>query len=319
MKFAACVEQADRELRRAGAEPPVAKLKATCAAAFWSMMGVIDRADASGHNGDAAALREECRALVGPWLFRSRYFNRSYHKPHGYAGDFRMVEWMYDLEEDPCEDATQPGLVNCLDHVFSTVHSVCSVWERRHRFAALLEQECRRNGGKLRILDVACGGARYIRDFLSRLEDTSGVEVTLVDQDPAAIAYCRTQSLRPWASRLTTQSAPIKRLSDVLPAGSYDVVLSAGLFDYLDAGQGKVLLSHLVALTAPGGVTAVANFHVQDPSRTVKEWLVDWPLVLRDEAALAALFPDPSSVEAVQSENKALVYALARKPARLPE
>jgi hypothetical protein len=28
------------------------------------------------------------------------------------AGDFRIVEWMYDLESDPCADETQPAVVN---------------------------------------------------------------------------------------------------------------------------------------------------------------------------------------------------------------
>jgi hypothetical protein len=139
------------------------------------------------------------------------------------------------------------------------------------------------------------------------------VAVTLVDQDPAALAYCRTASLRPWHSQLTTICVPIKRLPMALPQGAFDVVISAGLFDYLEANQGQSLLAHLVALTAPGGITAVANFHRKDPSRTVKEWLVDWPLVLRDEEELATLFPDPASVETVRSQNNALVYAMARQ------
>jgi 2-polyprenyl-3-methyl-5-hydroxy-6-metoxy-1,4-benzoquinol methylase len=311
--FTRFLQETERELRRCAAAIPTSALKTECAAQFWSFMDAINRVDSRNLNGEAAALREECRAIVGPWLFRSRYFNRSFHKPHGYAGDFRLIEWMYDLEDDLCEDTTQPAFVNCLDYLFSTVHSVRSVWERRHWFAALFEKEYQRNGGRLRILDVACGGSCYIRDFLSRRQDTSGIEITLVDQDPAALAYCRTESLRPWLSQLRMLSVPIKRLPAALPEGAFDVVVSAGLFDYLDAQQGRSLLAHLAALTVPGGVTAIANFHRDDPSRTVKEWLVDWPLVLRDETELAALFPVPSSVQTLQTENKSLVYAVARR------
>jgi SAM-dependent methyltransferase len=253
------------------------------------------------------------RRIVGPWLDRSRHFNRSYHKPHGYAGDYRMVEWMYDLEGDPCADPTQPAIVNCLDYVFATVHSVRGVWERRHNFARLLAEEHRRHG-RLRLLDVACGGARYTRDFLEGLPDAGDVEVTLVDQDPAALAFCRTVSLAPWADRLTTLSLPVTRLAEAVPAGAFDVVLSAGLFDYLDDGPARALLAHMAALTAPGGLTVVANFHPGDPSRAVKDWLVDWPLVFRDEAALASLFPDPARVVTDRPGGGTLVYGTARQP-----
>jgi hypothetical protein len=69
----------------------------------------------------------------------------------------------------------------------------------------------------------------------------------------------------------------------------------------------------MVDLTAHDGVTVIANFHPDDPSRSVKEWLVDWPLIFRDERSLAALFPDPASVETVRSDNKELLYGAVGK------
>jgi SAM-dependent methyltransferase len=311
--FVRDLEEIDRGLRRTATTVPPRQVKEQAASRFWALVRAIDSFRRESAKTDDGSLPRACREIISGWLFRSRYFNRSYCKPHGYAGDFRMVEWMYDLEGDRCEDPTQPGVVNCLDHLFATVHSVRSVWERRHYFSGLLLEEHRRRDGRLRVLDVACGGSRYTHDFLSRLEDASRVEVTLVDQDPAALAFCRTESLCPWAPQLTTLSVPIKRLSESLPHGDFDVVISAGLFDYLDAGPGRALLAHLVGLTAVGGVTAIANFHPADPSRSVKDWLVDWPLVYRDESSLASLFPDPTTVQTFVSENGSLGYAVARR------
>ena len=141
------------------------------------------------------SVRAQCRDILGGWLFRSRYFNRSFHKPHGYAGDFMIIEWIYDLETDGCEDPAQPGIVNCLDYLYSTIHAVVSVQQRRRWFSRLLHAETRPGRRSLRVLDVACGGARYIRDFLAATDDASGMQITLVDQDVAALAYCRTRSL----------------------------------------------------------------------------------------------------------------------------
>jgi SAM-dependent methyltransferase len=311
--FVGHLEEADRGMRRSGITIPPVEIKQRIASRFWDLIGAIDQFEASATE-DRMPVRDQCRGMVAAWLFRSRFFNRSYHKPHGFAGDFRMVEWMYDLENDACADPTQPGIVNCLDHVFATVHSVRSVWERRHWFARLLQREHRRHGGQLRILDVACGGARYIADFLASVDDVQGIEVTLIDQDAAALEYCREVSLRHWGQCLTAQCLPIKRLPEALRACAFDIVLSAGLFDYLDDAAGTALLEHMVHLTVPGGVTVVANFHPADPSRHVKGWLVDWPLIFRDEAALAALFPDPANVQTSLSENGALTYARAPRP-----
>jgi SAM-dependent methyltransferase len=305
-------QDTDRGMRRDGTTVRSAELKEGVASRFWELVRAIDRLDGGGD--DKELLRSQCRDILGAWPFRCRFFNRSYHKPHGYAGDFRMIEWMYDLEGDPCADPTQLGIVNCLDHVFATLPCVRSVWERRHWLSSLLRVEYRHRGGRLSVLDVACGGARYTADFLSSVPDARGVELTLVDQDPAALEYCRTVSLSRWRSQLTTRCLPIHRFPAAPGGGPFDVVISAGLFDYLDAAAGAGLLAYLVGMTSPGGVTAIANFHPADPSRHVRDWLVDWPLILRGKAELAALFPEPARVATSPSDNGALSFALARSP-----
>jgi SAM-dependent methyltransferase len=304
-RFIATVEEFDREFKRMGETIPSKQFKDRIALDFWLFVEVM----AQCLHGDIKALQKECRDIVGPWLFRSRYFNRSYHKPHGYAGDFRIVEWMYDIENDKCDDPTQPGIINLLDYVFSTVHSVQSVWERRHFFKRLLNQEYERRGRRLRILDVACGGARYIQDFLKDIDAGSAIEITLVDQDAAAINFCKTVSLQQWASQLNIMHIPVTRLASTLPEGAFDVVISAGLFDYLPSRLAKPLLAHMQRLTTSDGTLAITNFHTNDPSRHVKEWLVDWPLVFRTDAEVQALFPDPGLTQILHSPNKALVYA----------
>lgn len=309
--FSVRVAAIDRQLRQGEQTAPATVVKEQVAADFWSMVEVIDQIEREGFESDDA-FRQACRDITGPWLYRSRYNNRAYTKPHGYAGDYRMIEWMYDLEGDSCDDPTQPAIVNCLDYVFSTVHSVRSVWERRHWFARLLLDQYRRNDGRLCILDIAAGGARYIQDFLSSLPDLTSVEVTILDQDIAAIEYCRLVSLSRWASQVTLVNLPVKQFTSLPPSGTFDVVISAGLFDYLDQRFAEQLLGHVLSQTKPGGVVAVSNFHPDDPSRVVKSWLADWQIIYRDETALASLFPSHISVTTMQSDNRALTYAVAR-------
>jgi extracellular factor (EF) 3-hydroxypalmitic acid methyl ester biosynthesis protein len=194
-----------------------------------------------------------------------------------------------------------------------------SVWERRRWFRDLVAAAYRKRDGALRVLDVAGGGTRYLRDFLETVEPGPRFELTVVDQDAAAIAFCRAQSLAPWASRVRFVCAPIRSLAERLVDSDFDLVISAGLFDYLEAGPARALLAHLASLLAAQGTLAISNFHPGDGSRLVKEWLVEWPLVFRDEAACAELFPAQLRVRTSLSSNQALVFASgSAAPQRAP-
>ena len=310
MSVANDIARIDRQLRREGQTVPSLEVKQDVARLFWSFVQQVAEVEAQA--GIDLTLRGQCRNIVGPWLWRSRFFNRSYHKPHGFAGDFRIIEWIYDIETDRCDDPAQPGIVNCLDYVYQTIDAVIGVQQRRRWFVRLLHAERERLGGELRVLDVACGGARYIRDFLESGRDVSAVQVTLVDQDPAALAFCRTRSLVPWMARIETRSDSIVKLADQLRGREFDVIISSGLFDYLNETIARHVLSHMASLLAPGGVVAISNFHPSNPSRLVTDWLVDWPLIHRDDGQCAALFPPELTVATDRSENRALCYATGR-------
>ena len=311
--FIDCCQQLDRSCKPLGEAVPTVDCKTRLSAVFWDLMETIDFYNQHSSHDAARGMAEGCRAIIGPWLFKSRFFYRSFYKPHGYAGDYQTIELAYDLEDDPCEDPTEPRIVNCLEHVSKQVHSVQSLWERRHWLKQLLAEEYQRKDGKLHILDIACGGARYIKDFLSSTGDLSGVRVTLLDQDAAALAFCRTRSLYPWISNIRTIHTPIAGLAKAIPAAEFDVVISAGLFDYLNNWLAQKLLVHMMALTAPGGIMAITNFHPKDPSRLVKEWLVDWWLTFRTEYEVSNLFSDLYPVQVTRSENQALVLVTTRK------
>ena len=311
--FSLTLAAVEARLRRRRDTLPAPEHRRAVAAAFWRLVEALDRAEASGPVAPEAV--RACREIAGRWLFRSRYWNRAYHKPHGYAGDFVAIEWLYDLESDPCADPVQPAIVNCLDDLLTSVPAVVSVWERRRFFADLLRAEHTRRAGRLRVLDVAGGGARYLRDFLAAITPGPQLEVTIVDQDPAASAYCRTRSLADWPGHVELVCAPIRELPALIAGRSFDVVISAGLFDYLAAPSARALLATLAAHLAPGGVIALSNFHRTDPSRLVKKWLCDWPLIYRDEEEGARLFPDALAVATQASANGALLYVTGRKAA----
>ena len=174
------------------------------------------------------------REQLNPWFLRSRYWNRAYVKPHGYAGDFRMLESLYDLEQSACADPTQPAVVNVLDRLFAGLHSARSVWRRRAWFARLVSERVERASRPVRVLDIACGGSRYLRDVID-----GRLDVTFVDQDPGALAFV--EQWLPTGATARLLCAPVRTLPDVLvPGEQFDLVISTGLFDYLpDDGRDR--------------------------------------------------------------------------------
>jgi 2-polyprenyl-3-methyl-5-hydroxy-6-metoxy-1,4-benzoquinol methylase len=311
-QFTSFLAETEKRQRRCGMASSTAEVNDQVAGAFWELFDAVRDCEAGFGGAGLAETKQQFRAILTPWLCRSRYWWRSLFKPHGYAGDYRMVEWMYDLEEGAGSDPTQPALVNALDYTFATVHSVRSLWERRRWFADLLRREL---AGKprARVLDVACGGARYIKDCLSSAPAGTEVTVTLVDQDSSAAQFAREEALAAWKDRVTAVAVPIKQLPSHLRSGEYDVVISAGLFDYLPAETASHLLRHLLSLTVRGGVVALSNYHPEDRSACVKDWAVDWQLIYRDEAAAAGIFPAGVNVETSRSANHALTFAWARR------
>lgn len=91
----------------------------------------------------------------------------------------------------------------------------------------------------VRILDLACGGSRYMRDVLGNETPDGSVELTFLDEDPAALAFIR--SWLPSHLRAATRfiCGPVRQVrklvlgsaSDAFPG--FDLVISTGRCDHL--------------------------------------------------------------------------------------
>jgi len=70
----------------------------------------------------------------------------------------------------------------------------------------------------------------------------------------------------------------------------YDVVWSAGLFDYFDAKGFVHLLKRFKEWTAPNGEIIIGNFNADhNPNRQFMELFADWHLIHRTENELIEL------------------------------
>ncbi len=307
----------DRCARREHRTVPTWQERNTVHEEFWAgLVPTLAWIESVLNAPELAQMRCAVQGVLNQWFLRSRLWARSFLKPHGYAGDFRTLEWMYELERDDCADVTQPAAINLLDGLYRSVHSVQAMWHRRAWFANLIAGAGANGRRPTRVLDVACAGSRYVRDVVDRHQPPL-IEGTFVDQDAAALAFLQKRLPADVRQASVFICGPVRRLQELLPVDSdergagFDIVVSSGLFDNLPQRSASELLTHMTHSARAGGIVAICNFAPSDPSRAVKDWVGGWHLIYRTRSELAALFPAGIEPVITPSPDGGLLYASA--------
>lgn len=232
-----------------------------------------------------ATLRAAFQAQIARWFSRSWFMRRALEKPRGYPGDFETLEGIYAGEL-----RSEDGFGRALDAYFLETELACAVRERKNACATMLGDFLeRQDGERADVLDIACGPCRELHE-VPRLASDIRFRFTGIDQDQAAIDHAaagvaraglpqdRIGFRRENALRLTSPQRNLDRL------GQFDLIYSAGLYDYLPD-------RHLIPLIAGTGALlrsecseyVVAFKDAERYDRTVYQWHVDWIFFQRTE------------------------------------
>lgn len=256
-----------------------------------------------------AAYRAFCRAHLAPLFLHSPFIRRATEKPLGYAGDYEMMNMLYR------DRAEGDSLFGRALNLYATREPAAAANINRIEYLGEKIREAVRAAGRgrARLASIGCGPAAEIGQLLrTHPEVGPHLEVALVDQEERSIAYCE-RTLSPLArdtgARIHFIRDSIRRLlgarklSETL--GARDLVYSAGLFDYLNDRTFTALAGSLYDALVPGGLLAIGNVALDNPSRWMMEYISEWFLIHRSRAELAgfgsALTPAPSAVQ-VDSE-----------------
>jgi diguanylate cyclase (GGDEF)-like protein/PAS domain S-box-containing protein len=181
-------------------------------------------------------------------------------KPYGYAGDFVIIERIYDGWLSP-----RSHLVNW-DRFFHNLAAARAVLNRKKYFIDMLHSLQTKNT-KCDVLNIGCGPSQDIVEFLS--EAKSQIFFECVDYDKNAIEY----SYKKVKEKGFLNNVEFYRDNALKfrPSKQYDLIWSAGLFDYLDEKTFKMLLISQLAFIKTGGELVVGNFSLNNPSRDSME------------------------------------------------
>lgn len=287
--FARYARECDRAFKRARVSAPSLEQRQEFTGMFWKMIDAVVSLSGGRRAAEVPELQRALLEEIDPVLLRSELFARSRFCPHGYSGDYRTFELIYDLEADPGGDPTTSAIVNCLAHTYSTIASVPASWERRHRLADIIER--RLEQGPVRLLDVACGGSRYVRDVLARSPHAGRLEALCMDQDAATIAFLRGATAEAQGARIETVCCRLNDLPAVIAGRQFDLAVASGLTDYLEDATARSLFELFAAHLAPGGTLFTTNLRDVDLTPFCFDWLVNWPIVHREPDQVLALLP----------------------------
>ena len=247
-------------------------------------------------------------------LFReSAIISHGRNKPHGYSGDFEIIDLTY-LQAEPSHTARG----RMWDRFYHRQIAPIAVRARKDLFGMELARLARTIPDRpLAVLNIGSGPAREILDGASGAGlDARDLTVECVETDANAIRYATALLGARWEGSVAFVHRNALRYR---PKRKFDLVWSAGLFDYLDDRLAVHLLRNMWAATRTGGRLVIGNFAVGHPTRPWIEWCGDWFLIHRTSKDLfriamqAGITGESTHVKTHVDQFEAILYLTADK------
>ena len=201
-----------------------------------------------------------------------------YRKPLGYAGDFRLIDMIYNHHHSGHEAYER------WDRYFHHNTATGAVRNRKDFFKNQLTHKISSRKAPLHLLNVASGPARDLYELYGEV-NADMLVTTCVDIDADAIAFA-SELCSPYAEQINFHQKNILRFSS---AEKYDVIWSAGLFDYFEDRLFVMALKRLLTMLRPGGEILIGNFSEHNPNRGYMELFGEWFLIHRSREELIGL------------------------------
>ena len=200
-----------------------------------------------------------------------------YLKPHGYAGDFEIIDKIYQNYLSP-----KPELQNW-DRF---VHNQSAFKAVKNRLSYFLEQIWNLKTSKPQgstILNLASGPGRDMFESF-RVIGKANIQIDCVEQDAAAIIYAKSVC----KDYLEHISFTHRNACRFVPKKRYDLIWSGGLFDYFNDGLFKRMLKRLLPALNKKGKLVIGNFSEFNPTQSYMDFF-DWTLYHRNAEDLRTL------------------------------
>jgi extracellular factor (EF) 3-hydroxypalmitic acid methyl ester biosynthesis protein len=217
------------------------------------------------------------RNSFGEECLNATIHGHSITKPYGYAGDFMIIDKFYR------KHVTSDKRFEKWDKFWQSCAASQAVRNRKTYFINTLTNLLQEKS-QLDLLNVASGPARDLAELYSGI-NKGQVNTLCIEADSRAIAYARELNEANSEEVNFIEQNIFRYEADK----RFDVVWSAGLFDYFNDSVFIKMVRKFVGWTKPGGEVIIGNFSNYNPSRTFMELFGDWYLNHRSEEYLTQL------------------------------
>ena len=211
------------------------------------------------------------RKLIITILNPNSLFGFSYTKPFGYSGDFFIIEKIYQHYINPDKQYKK------WDIFLHSAPAVIAVVNRKTLAIEIFEKlNAKTMGLQQDVMILGSGPVTETFEFFERNPD-SPLVFDMLDMDKRAIAYAKNKNKK-YLDRMTFHNRNVIRYT---PEKKYDLIWSAGLFDYFKSKHFVFLLKKYYEYLKEDGELIIGNFNTENPSRRAMEILGDWFLYHR--------------------------------------
>lgn len=234
-------------------------------------------------------IKQIFRDVVGCWFYKSPIMKMAYDKPRGYPGDFELFEIIY--QNKPLSENKTTGFYG--DKYFLNNEYAMAARARKNKMKNILQDFIENTSlSAIRLLNVACGPSREIRELFSEpllLSEISKKKIifTGLDNDEDALKFSKS-ALNNLPSNIETRFLHEnvlnifrdKKYYDII--GKQDIIYILGLTEYLPDRIFKRLLRFLFQLLNDKGMLVVTykDKDIRFPSLP-PEWFCDWDFIKR--------------------------------------
>lgn len=218
------------------------------------------------------------REVIRESLNENTLIGHGYVKPYGYPGDFSIIHNIYQIYVNPDRKYTN------WDRFFQDQEGAHAVRNRKDYFLRRCNELNKKAKKDKRVLILGSGPATDVHEFLETHPD-SEIHFDLVDFDQNAIDFARNQN-KQYNDRIDYFKINVLRFKPYL---WYDLIWSAGLFDYFKDKHFVYMINKYYKYVIEGGEFIIGNFSNSNPTKRLMEVLSDWYLNHRSKYDLVRM------------------------------
>ena len=249
---------------------------------FTSLVNSVDSGDVDNFRGKMKEILNE-NTLIG----------HGFVKPYGYPGDFRLIDKIYRF------DINQDLQYKKWDLFFQNQPGAGAVRNRKDFFIEYCRKLVLRKANA-KVLILGSGPASDVHEFLTRFSGGNNISIDLIDFDQSAIDFSMKKN-EEFDGQISYNKINALRFNSYK---LYDLIWSAGLFDYFKDKHFTFLIRKYINCLDEDGEMVISNFSTKNPTKRLMEVLSDWYLNLRTESDLFRIASDANINKELVSVDK---------------